>query len=173
MDRVWRVLLMTHKVGLWCHGVPEKFFPIFWWSFHTFLMQGFEKYDFLRAGCPILQVQKAQKNIKIFNFLHIFAIFASNRCEWKTLSNVVKTFFQVHIPSKIILPCTEAKTCKSYEWKKEQDETKIWTNLSGNVCIGYTMHGQAKSVATEFEKGILPTQYKCKKPCEGKTPCIR
>ena len=81
------------------------------------------------------------------------------------------------IPSKIILPCIELKTCKSYEWKKEQDETKIWTNLTGNefdnVCIGYTMHGQAKSVATEFKKGILPTQYKCKKLCEGKTPCIR
>ena len=94
----------------------------------------------------------------------------------KNIIKCWKDFFLV-FHDKIILPCIESKICKSYEWTKEQDETKIWTNLTGNefdnVCIGYTMHGQAKSVATEFEKGILPTQYKCKKLCEGKTPCIR
>ena len=70
---------------------------------------------------------------------------------------------------------TESRTCDSDVWTSIQ--TEIWTSKTGkkdnNVCIGYTMHGQAKSVATEFKKGILPTQYKCKKLCEGKTPCIR
>ena len=97
------------------------------------------------------------------------------------MKNIIKCWkdFFSGIPSKIILPCKESnRTCKSYEWKKEQDETKIWTNLTGNefdnVCIGYTMHGQAPSSdATFFKKGILATQYKCKKLCEGKTPCIR
>ena len=72
---------------------------------------------------------------------------------------------------------TDTRICKAYEWEKEQKETKIWTNLSGdefeNVCIGYTMHGQAKSVADEFKKGIVPAKYSCKAPCGGKTPCVR
>ena len=69
---------------------------------------------------------------------------------------------------------TETKICETEVWKLTQDPTEIWTSKKDdNVCIGYTMQEQANSDATEFEKGILPTQYKCKKLCEGKTPCIR
>ena len=72
---------------------------------------------------------------------------------------------------------TETRTCDSEVWTAIQDPTEIWTSKTdkkdNNVCIGYTMHVQAGSVGIEFEKGILATQYKCKKLCEGKTPCIR
>ena len=72
---------------------------------------------------------------------------------------------------------TETRTCDSEVWTSIQDPTEIWTSKTdkkdNNVCIGYTMHEQAGPVEIEFEKGILATQYKCKKLCGGKTPCIR
>ena len=69
---------------------------------------------------------------------------------------------------------TENRICESEVWELTQDPTNIWTSKKDdNVCIGYTMQEQAKSLADEFEKGILATQYTCKKLCEGKTPCIR
>ena len=72
---------------------------------------------------------------------------------------------------------TDNRTCESEEWQSIQDPTEIWTSKTSkkdnNVCIGYSMHRQASTVADEFKRGVLPTQYTCKKLCEGKTPCLR
>ena len=65
----------------------------------------------------------------------------------------------------------DSMICNNGDWDKQkwEDVSNETVNPNFKYCIGYSW----PTSDTDWYNGLQLTRYRCKKPCDGDTPCIR